>query len=263
MMLEVIDRGGGAATRKKPIMFVHGGWHSAWCWEVNFLDFFAARGFRAIGLSLRGHGGSGSDKPLRECSIGDYLDDLRNAVDDLSESPVLIGHSMGGFIVQRFIENHHVPAAVLMALIPPQGVARAVLRLFRRHPAVALRAFTIGSSVDFVNTPLLAREALFTWRTPESTVASCVIRLQPESVRAVILGMIRPRVSRSRRVTTPFLVLGAQDDGMVNRREVRATARVYGTLAEFFPAMGHDMMLEPGWLNVAVRIDDWLRAQNI
>jgi alpha-beta hydrolase superfamily lysophospholipase len=59
-------------------------------------------------------------------------------------------------------------------------------------------------------------------------------------------------------VTTPLLVLGADDDGATSRKEVRATARAYGTEAEFFPNMGHDMMLEPGWQDVAERIHEWL-----
>jgi hypothetical protein len=44
---------------------------------------------------------------------------------------------------------------------------------------------------------------------------------------------------------------------------VRRTARAYRTEAEFFPAMGHDMMLEPGWASVAERIDMWLTAQGL
>ncbi len=38
---------------------------------------------------------------------------------------------------------------------------------------------------------------------------------------------------------------------MVTKVEVRATARAYRTEAEFFPGMGHNMMLEPGWAGVA------------
>ncbi len=38
--------------------------------------------------------------------------------------------------------------------------------------------------------------------------------------------------------------------------EVIATASAHRTAAEFFPAMGHNMMLEPGWHAVAERIVD-------
>jgi hypothetical protein len=59
------------------------------------------------------------------------------------------------------------------------------------------------------------------------------------------------------------LVLGAELDGFFDRRVVAATARAYRTEAEFFPAMGHNMMLEAGWESVADRIDSWLRAQGL
>jgi pimeloyl-ACP methyl ester carboxylesterase len=54
--------------------------------------------------------------------MGDYLDDVQSATDSLGSQPVLIGHSMGGFIVQKYLAKRRAPAAVLMASIPPQGV---------------------------------------------------------------------------------------------------------------------------------------------
>jgi pimeloyl-ACP methyl ester carboxylesterase len=260
MMLEIIEKGRGSAEHPTPLLFVHGGWHAAWCWDANFLDFFADRGFRAVGVSLRGHDLGKTSMPLRSCSIGDYLDDVRSAIENLDGRAVLIGHSMGGFIVQKYLENRQAPAAVLMASIPPQGVMRATLRLVRRHPWVTLRAITVGSSADFVSTTRLAREALFCAHTPEHIVESCTVKLQPESAYATT-GMIFP--SQPQRVTTRLLVLGAEDDCMVTKDEVRATARAYRTQAEFFPTMGHDMMLEPGWIQVAERIHNWLCAQRL
>ncbi|MCV7246495.1 alpha/beta fold hydrolase [Mycobacterium mantenii] len=258
MTLETIEKGRGSETHPIPLLFVHGGWHAAWCWDKNFLKFFADRGFRAVGVSLRGHGQSGTSKPLRSCSIGDYIDDVRSVIENLDGRAVLIGHSMGGFIVQKYLQNHRAPAAVLMASIPPQGVLRPALRLVGRHPWVTLRATTVGSSADFVNTTRLARDALFCAHTPERIVESCAAQLQSESVHATAVGMSFP--GRPRQVTTRLLVLGAEDDRMVNQAEVRATARAYRTRAEIFPAMGHDMMLEPGWIRVAERIDEWLSA---
>lgn len=65
------------------------------------------------------------------------------------------------------------------------------------------------------------------------------------------------------RVATPLLVLGGEDDGTISTDEVRATARAYGTQAEFFPKMGHNMMLEPGWADVAERIQTWLCTRGL
>jgi hypothetical protein len=60
-----------------------------------------------------------------------------------------------------------------------------------------------------------------------------------------------------------MLVLGAEHDGFVSIADVRATARAYQTEPEFFSGMGHNMMLEPGWPDVAGRIHAWLETPDL
>ena len=71
------------------------------------------------------------------------------------------------------------------------------------------------------------------------------------------------RFPDARAVTAPVLVLGATDDGSRADGEVSTAARAYQTDAEFFPNMGHMMMLEEGWLSVAERIEGWLGSQGL
>lgn len=260
-MLEVIDKGSCSEAHPVPLLFVHGGWHGARCWE-NFLDFFADAGYRAVAVSLRGHGASPTSKPLRSCSIAEYVDDLRATADGLGGRPVLIGHSLGGFVVQRYLEDRSAPAAVLVGSVPPQGVLGLALRVWRRHPWVSIRAFASGTLLEFVNTPALTREYLFCARTPETIVESCKSQVRPESIRASAIDPMFRRV-KTTRVTTPMLVLGAEDDGFVSNADVCATARAYRTEAEFFPGMGHNMMIEPGWAGVADRIHAWLETRDL
>src|SRR5579875_954400 len=113
-MLEVIDLGSCSDDHPIPLLFVHGGWHSASCW-ANFLDFFADAGYRAVAMSLRGHGASACAKRFHACSIADFVDDVRVTADDLGGRPILVAHSLGGFVVQRYLETHQAPAAVLLA----------------------------------------------------------------------------------------------------------------------------------------------------
>ena len=49
---------GNANGGKPPLLFVHGGYCDAWCWAPYFLPWFAAKGYAAHALSLRGHGAS-------------------------------------------------------------------------------------------------------------------------------------------------------------------------------------------------------------
>ncbi len=53
-------------------------------------------------------------------------------------------------------------------------------------------------------------------------------------------------------------ILGAEDDNLVSQRQIRRTAALYNTQAEFFPTMGHAMILDTGWQAVAERIIRWL-----
>ena len=167
-MLEVIDKGSATESHPVPLLFVHGTWHAAWCWDEHFLDFFGDKGFRAVAVSLRSHGASAISKPLNSVTFADYVDDVHTAVDMLGSEPVLIGHSLGGLVVQKYLENRRAPAAVLLASYAPQRMRRmaVALRASRSHPWRTVRTNTVGTLADLVNTPRLAREHLFCAHTP-------------------------------------------------------------------------------------------------
>jgi pimeloyl-ACP methyl ester carboxylesterase len=256
-MLEVIDKGSCSEAHPTPLLFVHGAWHGAWCWDEHFLDFFAEKGYRGVALSLRGHGGSPASKPIRFVSLADYLEDVVTVAESMPTPPIVIGHSMGGSLVQKYLETHQAPAGVLLASAPPRGNPGFNMRWMKRHPWHFTTAAMTGNTLHRVNTPELAREKFFSRQTPEADVVRHAARLQEDSRRA---GLDSPLFTRNgpKRVTTPLLVLGAECDGSLTPKEVHATARAYRTEAEIFPDMGHDMMLEPGWPNVAERIHGWL-----
>ncbi|MFD7012305.1 alpha/beta hydrolase [Rhodococcus jostii] len=256
-MLEVVERGSHNG-RGPSLLFVHGAWHAAWYWDEHFLDFFASRGHHAIAVSLRGHGGSPSPKPLRWVKIADYVDDVAAVADELPSRPVVIGHSMGGYIVQKYLESHRAPAGVLLASAPSSGIWRSTLRTLRRHPRALLAETLTLSPYRLVGTMEPARDHLYSAQMPDADVERYVARMQEESHRA-FLDMIALNLPKPKRVTVPMLVLGADQDHASSLEEVRATARAYRTEAEIFPNMAHNMMLEPGWDKVAERIDGWLR----
>jgi pimeloyl-ACP methyl ester carboxylesterase len=245
-----------AAARATPVVFVHGGWHGAWCWREHFLPYFAQHGYVSHAFDLRGHGKSDGAHRLRRTSLADYVADLDRVVRDLDAAPVLIGHSMGGAIVRKYLESHQAPAAVLLATLPPIGGIPATLRLARRHPLILLKANATRSLLPLVGSPRLAREAFFSDDIPHERLHAYFSRLQDESYRA-FLDMLVLNLPHPARVRTPTLVLGAERDTFITRAEVEATARAYRTEATFF-AMAHDMMLETGWPAVADHIVQWL-----
>jgi pimeloyl-ACP methyl ester carboxylesterase len=260
-MLEAIVKGNCSPEHPSPLLFVHGAWHAAWCWDEHFLDLFAEKGYRAIAVNLRAHGGRLSDKRLHRHSIADYVEDVVAIADGLPSPPIVIGHSMGGMIVQNYLQSHRAPAAVLVASAPPQGALPFLKRWMKQRPARFVVATVTGKTIYLLNTPELVRQKMLSSRTPEAVVVACAERLQNES-RRTSQGMVT-RLPRPGSVDTTILVLGAELDACFTPDEVRATARFYGTEAVIFPEMGHDMMLEPGWRSVAEHIDAWLVGQGL
>lgn len=255
----MIDKGSG--NTGPPLLFIHGAWHGAWCWDEHFLDFFANNGFHAVALSLRGHGNSPTDKRLHRCSIADYLDDVISVAESLEAAPVVIGHSLGGLIVQRYLETQKAPAGVLLASAPPKGLGAASLRLSRRFPSSAFKSVLRGDTMTLLNTPARCRESMFSPATPEHLVTEYTRRFQQESRRALLFDAIFWELPKPELVATPMLVLGGANDGSFTIAEVLGTARAYDAECEVFSNMGHDVMLEPGWQRVAERVAAWLHAR--
>jgi pimeloyl-ACP methyl ester carboxylesterase len=262
-VLEVIDKGRSTDEHPVPLLFVHGAWHAAWCWDEHFLDFFAALGYRAVAVSLRGHGQSPGGERLRSTRIQEYVDNVAETVAQLPIEPVLVGHSMGGFVVQQYLEHHTTAGVILVAPIPPTGVLPVTLRIARNYPAQFAKVNVFLRLAPLVATPELARDLLFSASMPDTQVILYQLRLQDEAYRA-FLDMLALDLVRTKHVNrVPMLVLGAEHDAIVTQRQIRRTAAVYGAQVEMFPDMGHDMMLEPGWQAVAERMQCWLKAQGL
>ena len=132
--LETFTRLPPRASRRPPLLFVHGGYVDGWCWTPHFLPWFAARGWPAHALSLRGHGGSGGAGMLFATGLDDYAADVERVAGSLPEPPILVGHSMGAAIVERMLAMHPLRAAVLLAPVPPTGLVPVAARLAMENP---------------------------------------------------------------------------------------------------------------------------------
>ncbi len=262
MRLEVITELPKKKPSTPPLLFIHGFCHGAWCWE-NFLPYFAENGYEAHALSLRGHGTSEGHQRIRWTNTAEYVADVAEVVGQLPAPPVLVGHSTGGYVIQKFLETYAAAAAVLLAPVPVTGLGRMLARHAFRHPCQALKLHLTFAPYALVETPLLAREALFSRYRPIPTLEHHYARLQKDSYCAGFQATFSSLPRPANVDPLPLLVLGAENDALFSREEVEATARAYKTEAEFFPNMAHDMMLEPGWGSVAQRILFWLKEHGL
>ncbi len=256
--LELISSLPETDARKTPILFIHGAFAGAWCWEEHFLPYFSSHGYRAYALSLRGHGASEGHERLFWTSLREYVADIEQVVAKLGQTPILVGHSMGGMVVQKYLERHSAPAVVLMASAPPQGLLYAAWWLALSNPLLFYEINFIQWLAPYFSTLHTARRAVFSAHMTDHEVAKYCRRMQQESQRAVIdmSGLDLPNFNRVK--LPPALVLGAKNDALIPTFLIEATARAFATRAELFPDMAHAMMLETGWQRVAERMVQWL-----
>jgi pimeloyl-ACP methyl ester carboxylesterase len=261
MKLEVIARESSIGGQHAPLLFVHGSCHGAWCWAENFLDYFAAHGYSSYALSLRGHGQSDGKDFVQWASVKDYVADVAEVANGLSQLPVLIGHSLGGLVVQKYLEKYNAPAGVLIASSPASGMFVRGLTLFRQRPLLFTRTFLKRDVKTVYGTPALIQEMLFSASFEREKVERYAERFGNESFRAFLEMMFY--LPKPRKVKAPMLVLGAANDAIVPQRAVEKTGRAYGATVKIFPDMAHDMMLEDGWEDVSAYIRQWLQTKSL
>ena len=230
------------------ILFVHGAGHGAWCWHEHFTPWFEARGYTVAAPDLPGHGDLGR-RGIKTIPLTAYVDAVACAAASLKPPLILVGHSMGGFIIQKHLENAEAELAILLASTPPAGARGMVTRMATRRPITFAKTMLTGKATD---SPQRTRDYLFSPGTPAEVVNACHHRLQPESTQALkdMMAPLHPQ-----RVTTPVAVIGAGHDWLVAPpKELTATARAYHATAQTLPG-GHDMMLDTAWEQAATAIE--------
>ncbi|HEX6501122.1 MAG TPA: alpha/beta fold hydrolase [Micromonosporaceae bacterium] len=116
----------GADARPVRLVLVHGGFHGAWYWRVWGREL-AKLGWSCLAVDLPGHGGSRC-APERYVRLG--VADYAAAVTALADAVapcVLVGHSLGGLVVQVAAEHADPLAQVLLCTSPLASVSGSTI----------------------------------------------------------------------------------------------------------------------------------------
>ena len=101
---------------KGPLVFLHGIGGAARAWRGQLASF--GDRYRAVAWDMPGYGGSA---PLPNVSIATLADALQDFLEQIGASrPILVGHSIGGMILQQWLIKHPGAAtAVVLAQTSP------------------------------------------------------------------------------------------------------------------------------------------------
>jgi len=115
-------------TASRSIVFITGTFIGNNCWD-EWRDFFESRGYQCLAPAwpykiapseeLRN---SHPDQAIAMTRLVDLLDYFTTIINALPEKPILIGHSLGGLIVQLLLQRELGIAGVAMHSFPPMGM---------------------------------------------------------------------------------------------------------------------------------------------
>jgi non-heme chloroperoxidase len=143
--LHYLESGSG-----RPLVFIHGVWASARFFAPQLAAL--GRNYRTIALDLRGHGQS--TMSLKDQSVAVYARDLKAFLDRLAiEQPVLIGWSMGAFVIWDYVRQFG-PKGIAAAVIVDQAPSDF------KSPAEPNALITIEALADWHRRALTDRAAL-------------------------------------------------------------------------------------------------------
>ena len=251
------------ATFKNPsapaLLFVHGAWHGAWCWEPHFLPFFVSKGFDCYTFDLPKHGKKKEEKGINQLRIKDYVNHLERAIDQIDRKIILIGHSMGGYTIQKYLETKDdCQAAILLTSVPGKPIWRLFFKSLWELPLTMMKVITQFDLYHLVNTPEKARKFLFSSNFSKEKVLAYHQLLGPESFKVMVFDFLLSKIKPRKNKELPILVQAAEHDGIVSLSENKYTAILQNADFQLINNIAHDVMLEDNWQQSANYILQWI-----
>ena len=257
MEIEVIRFGKKTAKGKPPLLFIHGSYCGAWIWERHFLPAFAKAGYRGAAISLRGHGASEGIDQISAFGIADYLADVQAGVQLFDQTPVLIGHSLGGYVVQKYALENNVAGLVLMCSPSLLGLSGSAQHILSNRPELAMELSKLCSTGSLQLNASVIRDALFSDPEVARKMEATMPMLQKESMRfSFEASWPEWRRPQSK---VPTLVLGAENDAFIPSSDLRHEAMLWDGELKIIPEAPHGLMIDPCWPEAFDEVKSWLK----
>ena len=244
-----------------PLLFVHGSSCGSWLWE-NFLQFFSSCGWPCYALNLRGHHLSNPVADWGEVGVASYLEDVDKVVKWIGSDLILIGHSMGGMLGQKYAETKNPLKLILLHTSPPLSVIKQIdFNAFMKRGREQGRVMK-GKVVESDSDPQKLIGYMFDPDNVEPEVLEkCHKAMGKESARA-LQEMQQVEVD-AQKISCPVYVLGfnLKKIGLDYPVDLsRELARYYSARDfQIIEPGGHLFMLEKNWEEFARLIEKWAK----
>lgn len=251
----------------RSIIFVHGMFQNAKSWE-NWVDFFSQRGYQCIAPSWPLHEGDPVDlkenppEGLGDLTLGDVLIEFE-AIAQTLDKPVMIGHSVGGLIVQLLLSRGLAGIGVAIDSVAPNAMldfdweylknATLIMNPLKGNEPVYMTAELFHDA--FANTLTLgdAEEAYLNYATHDSrnVLRNCM----------GVAGKINTHLAHD-----PLLLIAGEKDHIIPAALTEKNFKAYTdkdsvVAMKEFSNRSHFICGEPEWEEVADYVYNWIEEQ--
>ena len=250
-----------------PLYFIHGMWSTPAVW-TGLRARFEAAGYTTHAACLPYHDRDPGLPPVPELAgvgVQDYVDYLAADIAALPVKPVIIGHSLGGFLAQAVAERVQPPGLVLLSTGPTAATGALGLDPLRTVWGVVRRWgwWKQPTLLDAAG----ARFGIYNGVPAE--IADAEIKALVWDSGRVLFELSLPFLARTAatrvnyaRLAMPALVIVGCADRITPVAVSRGTARALTGEVDYheIAGMGHWQFHEPVVARVGGLIEDWLAA---
>jgi 3-oxoadipate enol-lactonase len=246
---------------KTPLVFLHGIGGAARAWHGQITAF--GDRYRALAWDMPGYGGSAPLPNVSIATLADALQDFLQAIG--GQRPVLVGHSIGGMIVQQWLIQHpRAAAAVVLAQTSP-AFGRAEGDWQKQFIEARLGPLDRGETMKSL-APVLVRELV--GDDPDAgglgIARECMASVPEASYRAVILALLGFDQRKALgNIAIPTLVLsGSKDKNAPALMMAKMATHIPSATYVELEGAGHLVNLErPKAFNAA--LDQFLKTMEV
>lgn len=253
-------------TNLKSIVFVHGLHENAESWK-SWKLFFEKLGFVCHTPNYPFHDGVPCElrlKPNRDLAkirLNDVVDHYAKFIENLGDvMPVLIGHSMGGLIVQKLIQAEKGSLGVCITSASPKGVFSFKWSFIKSNIGV-INPFK-GNSL-YCGTKGWFHYAICNSLTRQESDEIYEKAVVPESRNIPRSSRFNDGIIDFNKPHKPLLFISAEKDHIIpislNIKNVKAY-KDKQSITDFkaFKGRSHSICVQNGWEEVAQYIENWI-----
>ncbi len=251
----------------KSVVFIHGLFMNPKSWE-GWVHYFDQQGYQCYTPAYPFHQGDPValrqeiNQKLGSLSLDTVTKSLSTFIDTLPGKPILIGHSMGGLIVQKLIEMDKGAAGICIDSAPPKGIISFDLSFLKANFPIINPLK--GNSV-FLPTLDWFHYAFCNGMTLDETKVAFENYAVPESRNIARSSIGKDGKIDFKKPHNPLLFIAGEKDHLVppslNKKNYQAYRDV-GSQKQFkqFSGRTHFICGQLGWEEVAAYSNEWING---